>query len=563
MSDSKQPQDPRSSAPVGAMARPDIAAALRRAAAAQRAGRHAEAEQICRSVLSADPGQADALFQLAGIAAASGRPAASADLLRRAITADPRRPEFHGNLGAVLKGTGQFDAAAACFAEAIRLAPTQANGHIALGNLLQEQGDLEGALASLRRAIDLEPANAAAHFNLGNALRAAGRRDEAAASLNRTIRLRPDLAEAHINLGVVMFELNRLGEAEAALQHALRLQPDNPLPQRQLALVQVAAGRIDEAAKLLLETLQRQRRPGAPVGPVAASDRTANRVKLRHDADQLAYLATLGCVTPALAWLVGDYERALAQCDDGPDASVEIASLPPSDLAAHYNRLLHFRDTPALPAGALGQDWDGAAVEAQFRSRRPGFAWFDGLLTPTALRELHRFCLESTVWFQTTFKNEVSATLFNGLCCPLLFQIANELRQRLPGLLARQPLALAWAYKYCGDFSGLGIHADDGAVSVNFWITPDDANLDPDRGGLVLWDREVPEEYLRLDRAKQPAMIQAIVDAPGTTEVIVPYRCNRALVFHSMIAHSTDRYRFKEGYENRRINITLLYGHAA
>ena len=53
------------------------------------------------------------------------------------------------------------------------------------------------------------------------------------------------------------------------------------------------------------------------------------------------------------------------------------------------------------------------------------------------------------------------------------------------------------------------------------------------------------------------------VDAPGTTEVIVPYRCNRALVFHSMIAHSTDRYRFKEGYENRRINITLLYGHAA
>jgi len=27
-----------------------------------------------------------------------------------------------------------------------------------------------------------------------------------------------------------------------------------------------------------------------------------------------------------------------------------------------------------------------------------------------------------------------------------------------------------------------------------------------------------------------------------------------------MIVHSTDAFRFKDGYENRRINITLLYG---
>ena len=37
---------------------------------------------------------------------------------------------------------------------------------------------------------------------------------------------------------------------------------------------------------------------------------------------------------------------------------------------------------------------------------------------------------------------------------------------------------------------------------------------------------------------------------------------NRAVIFKSMTAHSTDRFRFKDGYENRRINITLLYGHA-
>ena len=36
------------------------------------------------------------------------------------------------------------------------------------------------------------------------------------------------------------------------------------------------------------------------------------------------------------------------------------------------------------------------------------------------------------------------------------------------------------------------MHADAAAVNVNFWLTPDDANLDPDGGGLVVWDKEAP-----------------------------------------------------------------------
>jgi hypothetical protein len=161
-----------------------------------------------------------------------------------------------------------------------------------------------------------------------------------------------------------------------------------------------------------------------------------------------------------------------------------------------------------------------------------------------------------------TFKNEVSATLFNGFCCPLLLQIAQELRQRLPGLLGRQPLSLAWAYKYCGPFSGLGPHADDGAVAVNFWITPDEANEDPAGGGLIIWDRLVPKHYLLRDRPAQEGIIRSLIEEPDTAAVKVPYRCNRAAIFDGMIAHSTDAFRFKDGYENRRLNITLLYGHA-
>ena len=40
----------------------------------------------------------------------------------------------------------------------------------------------------------------------------------------------------------------------------------------------------------------------------------------------------------------------------------------------------------------------------------------------------------------------------------------------------------------------------------------------------------------------------------------VPYRANRAVIFDSDLFHETDVISFKPGYENRRINVTLLFG---
>jgi len=37
-------------------------------------------------------------------------------------------------------------------------------------------------------------------------------------------------------------------------------------------------------------------------------------------------------------------------------------------------------------------------------------------------------------------------------------------------------------------------------------------------------------------------------------------RANRAVIFDSDLFHETDMTDFEKGYENRRINITLLYG---
>ena len=52
-----------------------------------------------------------------------------------------------------------------------------------------------------------------------------------------------------------------------------------------------------------------------------------------------------------------------------------------------------------------------------------------------------------------------------------------------------------WAFKYDSSLAGIGIHADSAAVNVNFWITPDEANLDPEHGGLVVWDKAAPLDW--------------------------------------------------------------------
>ena len=44
--------------------------------------------------------------------------------------------------------------------------------------------------------------------------------------------------------------------------------------------------------------------------------------------------------------------------------------------------------------------------------------------------------------------------------------------------------------------------------------------------------------------------------------LIVPYRENRAALFESRLFHRSDAPEFAAGYENHRINLTLLFGRA-
>jgi hypothetical protein len=190
----------------------------------------------------------------------------------------------------------------------------------------------------------------------------------------------------------------------------------------------------------------------------------------------------------------------------------------------------------------------------------PSLVVIDNLLTPEALDGLRRYCRGADIWHTAYTQGYLGAFPESGFAAPLLAQIAEELSATFREVFADHSLRYHWAFKYDSKLEGIGIHADEAAVNVNFWITPDEANLDPQGGGLVVWDKQAPLEW---DFAKFNADESAAYDFlanSGAKPIKIPYRANRAVIFDSNLFHKTDEIRFADGYENRRINITMLYG---
>jgi tetratricopeptide (TPR) repeat protein len=307
-------------------------------------------------------------------------------------------------------------------------------------------------------------------------------------------------------------EQGKLAAAEACYREAVRLMPDYAEGYKHLGMVLEERGRLDESFALFTRHAELTYGAGTPLsaGPSVAH-------KQQHDAEQQAWL--------------GDKAAAFHLADGSRIAGLAV--------------------NPANRVAEISETW---------RTARPQIVVIDDLLTAEALQKLRRFCLDSTVWRAIYEGGYLGAFPEHGFAPPLLAQIAEELRALYPVIIGNHPLLHFWAFKYDSSLRGINKHADFAAVNVNFWITPDEANLDPEHGGLVVWDAAAPLDW---DFAKYNAAdddIRAFLEREKANPVTVPYRANRAVVFDSDLFHETDTIHFKPGYENRRINVTLLFG---
>jgi tetratricopeptide (TPR) repeat protein len=230
--------------------------AIQAALAAQRAGKIAEAENLCRGVLIAYPDSADTLHLLGTLTAQRGRMDAAIELIRRAITINPIVADYHNNLAIILHQTGRTEEAIAAARQAVQLKPDFAAAHFNVAKMLHENARLDEAVAAYRETIRFDPRHVLAHNNLGIALREKGLFDQAIASFRQALSLGSDLAEIQNNLANALRDKGSPHEAIEVYQRALALRPDLAVLHNNLGIAYYNTCRPDQAIAAYREAIR-------------------------------------------------------------------------------------------------------------------------------------------------------------------------------------------------------------------------------------------------------------------------------------------------------------------
>jgi len=256
------------------------------------AGRPAQAEQICRIVLQAEPEYPDAWHLLGVLALRCGQHQVAADLIARAIAGNPTIPACHTHYALALNGIGRVEEALAAHRRAIALDPRHVDAYNNLGLVLKDLGRHAEAVATFRQALELVPGFAPAWNNLAIAYCEWGRLEEAAAAFRQVIALNPQIPEAHNNLGVV---LRDLGDAAAAIEsynRALALRPQYPEVFNNLGVIEQRAKRNVEALEYFRRALELRPNWILPLGNlVAVLKELGETAEARQCCDRLLALA--------------------------------------------------------------------------------------------------------------------------------------------------------------------------------------------------------------------------------------------------------------------------------
>ncbi len=322
-----------------------------------------------------------------------------------------------------------------------------------------------------------------------------------------------DSADLHFQLGSAYAVLGDGSCAVASFRAALERDPGHADTHLRLGYLLSERGAIGEGFEHFMTRAR-------IVSDAPRDDSRAPLHKTRHDQEQRDYLASLGVTE---SFHVGDGARI-----DGPVIN------------------------PVHSEEAILTGW---------RQASPQFVILDDFLTPEALAKLRGYCLESTVWHRIYEAGYIGAIPADGFACPLLAQLAEEILERWPRIVGPHAFKYLGAFKYDSELSrGTNTHADLAAVNVNFYITPDTANLDPESGGMAVWNATIDTEPLMRQLNGSEQAIKAYLAARQAVATKIPHRANRAVIFKSSLVHKTDDCAFTTGYANKRINVSLLFG---
>jgi tetratricopeptide (TPR) repeat protein len=381
---------------------------------------------------------------------------------------------------------------------------------------------------------------------------------EAAVEILLKIAEREADPQALFMLASSYLELGQYDEAFRYASAAVESEPSSAPARDLLAKINLARG--DYASALSdYDTLAALCREQRPIPPAQYS--IPAHFALRN-LEQLDHIVTANRDKRASAGAVAEQldgvRRGLADVLDGAKGEAPWVSVDGSGTRLFADPPFFKVPEEKLPS-YLNPDVDYQPIRQAISSGELKAEVIDNFLSPDALEQLRKFCLESTVWRHPYKFGYVGAFPQDGFASISLFSVAEQLEAALGEAFDGYQLAQWWAFEYDARLPGTDIHGDDADFSLNLWITPDSANLDPTTGGLVVWDKTAPSDWTFDDYNSGGERVRQYLRDSDAESTIIPYRENRAVLFKGHLFHRTDDFTFAPGFANRRRSVTFLF----
>ena len=269
--------------------------------------------------------------------------------------------------------------------------------------------------------------------------------------------------------------LGERAEAIKAFSRAAALEPQHYEAHRALGFLWLSQGERGRALDHFARTYELRRGDDRTTIALKSLTTTA-RHKLEHDAEQFLYLSQRTRDRLRFELLARSYGEIAKQVPD------EVATLSDAQIDAlgeDYNTPIHLRAAPEVAGprrqrtggsgradravrGAGGDRCRRSAHAAGARTRCGGSCW--------------RARSGTTSPISTASSRPISKTASPARCC---CRSRTNSGARFPRFSASTRCPRPGPSKACGRSAAVDVHADDATVSVNFWVTPTEANLAP------------------------------------------------------------------------------------
>ena len=456
--------------------------------------------------------------------------------LKKAVEIDSSNYEANNNLGIAYKNLKDFKESEFFFKQAMTINPSEYKAHFNCANLYIDNDHYSEAIDHLKKTISCNEYFPEADHRIGEVYQYIFQTNRDTANLKnsiewfkKAIQKEPNYVDPYLMLGMSYLWLGDLKNADKNFKKVLNLNYSNEM----LYDDNIKKSLADEQ---LLSTL------------------------IKHEYEQITFIDNDMDAIRNPKFTQEYYDSLKILYEKSINNNIKLSDIS-SDMKKNIFKVLYNKPPKILSSSLINTNNEISLIEDSYINGNPEVIIIDDFLNHDALKEIQKFCRNANVFKYPYHGGYVGAFLSKGLSNEFILKLNEDLRLTYKRIFKKLRLTQAWIFKYDSIKTGTNIHADQASVNVNFWITPERANLDKESGGLKIWNRLPPEdwnfdEYNSLEKSPK---IKEMLDSNNTPSMVIPYKENRAVIFNSKLFHATDDFKFDNSYENRRVNITFLY----